>query len=317
MTGARDMAVVVVNWNGREDLLRCLASLRAQTEQGFEVVVVDNGSSDGSGAAVRNVFPEARLIEAGDNLGFAEGCNRGLDVTSAHWIATLNNDAEAAPDWIASLATVVRGGGPDLGMVQSRIVFRQRPDRTNSTGVLVYEDGMFVDRDFDVLLRPGDAVEEIFCPSAGAALYRRAMLEQARLASGVFDRTFFMFFEDVDLGWRCRLAGWRALYAPHAVVHHAFHASAGRRGAGFVRLHCERNRVRTLLKNASARLVARSLPRLCRGAWFSLGARGRHALGDYAAAVRDGLAQRDAVSRLCKISRREVERRWVRRRSPG
>src|SRR5713101_5004470 len=122
-----------------------------------------------------------------------------------------------------------RRGGNRVGMLQSRIVFKQRPDQTNSTGVLLFRNGTIVDRAYEKSVRADESVEEIFCVSAGAALYRRAMLEDIRLASGFFDRTFFMYFEDVDLGWRGRLAGWSAVYVPSARVLHAFQGSSSRR----------------------------------------------------------------------------------------
>jgi hypothetical protein len=305
------MAVVVVNWNARDDLLRCLRSLAAQSDAALETIVVDNGSSDDSCEAVRREFPEIHLIATGENLGFAEGCNRGLAAAGSDWVATLNNDAEADRRWIEVLRRAAREAAPDVGMIQSRILFRQRPEITNSTGVAIHKNGVFVDRDFE---RPAAATargEEIFCPSAGAALYRRRMLCEARLPSGFFDRTFFMYFEDVDLGWRCRLAGWRALYSPDAIVLHDFHGSSRRVAGDFVHWHCGRNRIRTLLKNASWRYVARALPYVAGDFARSLHGRGGEAVLGYARAVRDGLGQRAAVTRLAQRRRREIELRWV------
>src|SRR5579862_1453977 len=97
------LSVVVVNWNSRDDLDACLRSVAAQTHADVEIIVVDNGSDDGSGAMVRERFPGTILIEAGRNLGFAEGCNRGIRASSGEWIALLNNDAVADADWAASL----------------------------------------------------------------------------------------------------------------------------------------------------------------------------------------------------------------------
>src|SRR4051794_19685469 len=106
--GPNGISVVIVNWNSKDDLLECLESLRAQTDQDFEAIVVDNGSADGSCEAVRSGYPEARLVEAGANLGFAEGCNRGIEVARGAWIATLNNDAIADPRWIEILRAAAK-----------------------------------------------------------------------------------------------------------------------------------------------------------------------------------------------------------------
>jgi GT2 family glycosyltransferase len=305
------VSVVVVNWNSRDDLAACLASLDGQTDRDFECVVVDNGSTDGSVAMVRDRWPEVRLVDAGENLGFAEGCNRGIAVARGAWIATLNNDAEAEPRWIERLRAAAASGGPRLGMVQSKILFKQHPELTNSTGVLLFEDGLAEDRGYKMPAELSNTPDEVFCASAGAALYRRSMLEELRLPTGIFDRTFFMYFEDVDLGWRARLAGWSAVYAPDAAVRHAMHGSAGRHGSKFVELQCRKNRVRMVLKNGSGGMVLAGL----RGVLFDLGwsvfHEGAGAVGDWVSAVGDGLRQRRIVELRSAVRRREVEGTWI------
>ena len=139
-------------------------------------------------------------------------------------------------------------------------------------------------------------------PPPARCLYRRAMLEEVRLPSGILDRNYFMYFEDLDLGWRCRLAGWDAFYVPTAVVYHTVHASSKRHGAKFVQRHCKRNRIRTLLKNGSVPFLVRSFPKtiLDVGAlvmWDGLGA-----LLEIVNAVQDSVPQRVAVAR-CRSAR--------------
>jgi hypothetical protein len=302
---------VIVNWNARGDLAECLQSLREQTDDEFEVVVVDNGSTDGSVKLVRQRFPGAVLVEAGENLGFAEGCNRGLAASSGAWIALLNNDAVADRYWIEQLRATARAATPRLGMIQSRILFKHRPERTNSTGVLLFRNANIVDRDFDRPRRDQDEATEVFCVSAGAALYRRQMLEEMRLPTGVFDRTFFMYYEDVDLGWRCRLAGWRALYQPAATVRHRFQGSASRHQRHFVRLQCDRNRLRALLKNGSLPFLLCCLPRVGKDVAWAAYIDGPRALAQFARALTDGVRQRAAVDRVVTTPRRVIERRWV------
>jgi GT2 family glycosyltransferase len=253
------------------------------------------------------------VVDAGANLGFAEGVNRGIEVASGAWIATLNNDAAAHPDWIAEQRRAVREGGPRLGMIQSRIVFRHAPDRVNSSGVLISPNGEFHDRDFDLPVDGSAGGGDVFCVSAGAALYRREMLDALRLPTGVFDRSFFMYYEDVDLGWRARLAGWDAVYVPTAIVEHAFHGSASRRGDNFVFGHCRRNRVRTIIKNGSLRLMLRGLPKLVSHIYSDVRAEGPSALPAYVRAVIDAVPQRRVVARLAVEDRRAVELRWATR----
>lgn len=306
------IAVLLVNWNGCADLRGCLESLAAQSDRDFAIVVVDNGSTDGSLQMLRTEFPGVRLLAAGQNLGFAEGCNRGLALCDASWIFCLNNDTRVEPDAISALRQAARTAPPRLGMLQARIVFLDRPHLTNSTGVLVRTDGTFIDRDFAAPVREGDVQEPIFCASAGAALYRRAMLDELTLPSGTFDRSYFMYYEDVDLGWRARLAGWEAAYVPAARVHHRFQASSRRQKRAFVASHAHPNKVRTLLKNASLGCLGRALPTLIwRDVLPLFRHRGAAALPALSRALFDGLSQRRQVGRLARTSRQDLEASWL------
>ena len=305
------ITVVIVHWNARAELADCLRSLERQTDRDFDTILVDNGSTDGSIEMLGRDFPWVRTILAGENLGFAEGANRGIEASRRAWIATLNNDTVVDPRWIETLRSAAREAHDRLGMLQSRVVLADHPDRTNSTAVLLYADGSAEDRDFDVPLRPDDRPQEVFCPTAGAALYRRRMLDEVRLGSGVFDRRFFMYFEDVDLGWRCRLAGWSALYVPDAIVRHRFQASSRRHPGRFIGMHLKRNRLRMLLKNGSWWFIARTLPRTLFDLCEAIVWQGPRVVGQFVRAARDGLDERSAVLRIQRVERRDVERRWV------
>jgi GT2 family glycosyltransferase len=309
------ISVIVVNWNSRVELAACLNSLRAQTFDGFETIVVDNGSTDGSIEMVGRDFPEASLVATGTNLGFAEGVNRGLVVSSGSWIATLNNDATADPRWLEKLRMAAQAGRPDLGMLQSHIILSGAEKRINSTGLILFKNGTVMDRGFD---SPDDHArwsEDIFCPTAGAALYKRSMLEEVRLGSGVFDKSFFMYFEDADLGWRCRLAGWSARYVPDAIVCHQFQGSANRHGSLFVARQTKRNRVLALIKNGSFPFMMRGLWRTMGDALWIAFRSGANALFDLISSIGGAFAQRQVVTRLARRSRRQVELEWVERRS--
>ena len=126
------LSVIVVNWNLQEELAACLDSLRLQSHPELEVIVVDNGSHDGSAALVQNSYPECTLVAESENLGFAEGCNRGIAVATGDWIAMLNNDAVADPTWAAELMKAAETGADRVGMLQSLMLFKQRPDTTTS-----------------------------------------------------------------------------------------------------------------------------------------------------------------------------------------
>lgn len=305
-----ELSVVVVNWNHVAELLPCLRSLYDAGAEEQQVIVVDNGSVDGSVAAVRREFPAAELIETGANLGFAEGVNRGIEAARGTWVFTLNNDAVIHREGLAILGRAAREARPEVGMLQPTMLFKSRPHHVNSTGIRPLKGGFAADRDYGTLERSRSDVVEIFSCTAGAGVYRRSMLDAVRLESGWFDRTFFMYFEDLDLGWRCRLAGWRALHLPTAKVLHRYHGSSERHGSDWPWRMAKRNRVRTILKNGSARLVASSVPATLRHVAQAL-LRERAFEARMSDAFRDGLRQRPEVDALVKVPRIEVERRWI------
>lgn len=305
------ISVVVVNWNSKDDLGRCLDSIRLQRFSPLETIVVDNGSSDGSVDMIEDEYPEVRLVKTGENLGFAEGMNRGIEAARGDWIASLNNDAVADPGWLEALAGAVSAGPSELGMLQSRMVFLGDPGRLNSTGVEISVGGGFRDRQFHALVASDSGSCEVFCPCAGAALYRRGMLEEIRLPTGYFDRSFFMYYEDVDLGWRARLAGWCCRYVAESVVHHAFHGSSSRREGDFVSNHLKTNRLRCLLKNGSAEFLVLAAPRVAWEAALLLRAKGWQGARELARAARDGATARSTVTAVARVERRSVERSWA------
>lgn len=214
------VSVVVVNWNGRRWLEQCLPTLAAQTFHDFEIIIVDNGSTDGSIAWLAEQWPDARLIALPENAGFAAGNNAGIRAARGRYIVTLNNDTRAAPDWLAALLRAA--DKPGVGMVASRMVQWQQPERLDSAGIEVDWAGMAWNRGWGEPAENAMAPAWVFGPSAGAALYRRDMLD----AIGLFDEAFFAFYEDVDLAWRAQRAGWRCRYAPDALVYHWHSATA-------------------------------------------------------------------------------------------
>lgn len=218
------VSVIIVNWNGLEHLETCLDSLKKQVFRDFEVVLVDNGSRDGSVGFLRERYPWVRLVELEENVGFAGGNNCGLDNASGEYVVTLNNDTRVEAGWLARLVEVA-DAHPAAGMVGCRIVSFHDPDRIDSLGMRICRDGM--SRGAHRLgkwssLHLG-AVSDILFPSACAALYKRAMIEEI----GFFDEDFFAYCEDTDLGLRGRLAGWEAVLASEAVVYHKYSETGG------------------------------------------------------------------------------------------
>jgi len=306
------LSVVVVNWNLRGQLHACLTSLARQSLRDLEVIVVDNGSTDGSAAMVRAEFPDVVVVPQPDNLGFAEGANRGIAASRGAWVATLNNDAVAEPDWAKALADAAEGAEPTCGMLQSLLLYSRRPGTINSTGIRVTARGYGRDRDEGRSAREPVA-EDVFCPTAGAAAYRRVMLEAIRLPSGYFDRNHFLYYEDLDLGWRARLAGWTARYVPGSIVRHHWHASTDRIEPARLHEIAEINRLRTLVKNASLPFLVRTAPGSARSMAGLVRRGGRETLRRLGAALWESATARRWVSAMSVVGRTEIERAWVRR----
>ena len=242
------ISAIVVNVDRREHLAAFLASLEraldaAQAES--ELIVVDNGSTDGSDELVRRRFPDAVLKALAVNRGFAGGVVEGLRGARGEWILLVNNDATLEPDAVAELLAVARER--DVGSVAAQMRFAGPAPVLNSAGLDIDRLGVAYDRLLGHPLSSSDTEPvEVFGASAGAALYRRAMLDQV----GGFDESFFAFLEDADVAWRARMYGWRSLYAPGAVAHH-HHSVTARHGSAFKHHLVGRNRVRLLAKNAT------------------------------------------------------------------
>lgn len=218
--------VVVLNWNGRGYVADCLRSLLDQTYEDLGIVVVDNGSTDGSADFIRAQFSEVNLLPLPENLHFARGMNVGFESVlrdpGCRNVIALNNDTRVDPEFVAELLRAA--DGERIAMVAAKMLFLDHPKVLNSTGLLIGRDGSSRDRGWS---EPDDGRYDgrvdIFGPSAGAALYRREALDRV----GLFDGDFVAYYEDVDLAWRIRLAGWGARFAPRSVVYHMYSKSGG------------------------------------------------------------------------------------------
>ena len=241
----RSVAVAIPCWNGRRWLDGCIESVHAQSRPPDELIVVDNGSSDGSPAHVRLGHPGVRVIELGRNTGFAGAANAGLRATHADAVALVNTDVRLEPDWLERTCAALERE-PGAASVATKMLDLGDPSLVYDAGDVLRRDGACEQRgrfrrDDGRFDRPG----EVFGACAGAALYRRS----AVVAAGAFDERFFLYLEDADLALRLRLAGWTCVYEPAV----ALHAGEGSGGPPERPVHAwaERN---TLL------LVARSFP---------------------------------------------------------
>jgi len=260
---ADSVAVIIVNHNGGDCLARCLSCLAAQRQLPTRIVVIDNASEDGSVAAARHLAEQddrlASRIEfhgAGENLGFAAANNRAVAMCNTEFVALLNPDAFPEPGWLAALVAAARQH-PEAAAFGSRQMLDGTDDLLDGIGDVYHVSGLSWRAGHGCRLTAADLQDrEIFSPCAAAALYRRAAFNEV----GGFDEDFFCYFEDVDLGFRLRLAGYEARYVSTAVVSHVGEASTRAQDNDFAVFHGHRNLVWCFVKNMPGIIFFASLP---------------------------------------------------------
>lgn len=247
------IAVVIANWNGKEMLEQTLHALERQTVQPDRVIVVDNGSTDGSVEMIKKKFEFVQVIALDNNTGYAYPNNLGIQEAladaSIQYIITLNNDTVADAHYIEEMRTCAQRH-PEAASIQPKVINFYDPKRIDAVGILVYPDMSAMNKgqgqeDHGQY----DTEQEIFAPSASAALYTRTGLERVVLpGNNYFDSDYFAYYEDVDLAWRLRLAGFSSWYTPNAVVRH-MHSATGKSHSPFKAFHIHRNHYYNMIKN--------------------------------------------------------------------
>lgn len=267
------VTVVVPNWNGRKDLPSCLDSLLSQTLKP-RIVVVENGSVDGSLEVLYNKYPSVEVIVHKKNKGFAGGVNAGIRKAVSDgddFVALFNNDAVADNRWLELL---VKGldSNPKAGIATCKFM-DSKGKRLDSTGDMYTIWGLAYPRGRgEPVSDKYDKSTDIFAASGGASLYRITMLNEI----GLFDEDFFAYYEDVDLSFRAQLYGWKVVYVPDAVAYHKLGATSSKI-KGFTTYHALKNQPWLLIKNVPAPLLSKIVPRFCLAYFggFLLGAIGR------------------------------------------
>jgi GT2 family glycosyltransferase len=247
------ISVVIPNWNGARFLPTCLDSLRKQTQPSDDVIVVDNGSQDGSLELLRERYPEVRVISWPDNQGFAVAVNAGIRAASGDAVALLNNDTECDPAWLSELNRAAEEH-PEAGFFASKLLLFDRRTVIHTAGDFFGTNGLPGNRgvwgedhgQFDEMV-------DIFSACAGAALYRKAMLDEI----GLFDESLGSYCEDVDLSFRAQLAGYRCRFVPTARVYHRISATGGGPLSSY---YTGRNFLLVLAKNMPGPLLRRHAP---------------------------------------------------------
>jgi GT2 family glycosyltransferase len=291
-------SVVIVSWNSAAYLPRCLDSLSAQTDHDFEVVLIDNGSTDGSLDEVCTRWPGLILHvkQLGQNWGFAAANNLGVNLANGEWIALLNSDAFPEPDWLKNLLQAAKQANA--------------PHLMDGAGDALHISGLAWRRYASwPAAQFGSEPEEVFSACAAAALYSR----RAFLQVGGFDEDFFSYHEDIDLGFRMRLQGFRCLYVPEAVVYHIGSATLGAQ-SDFALYHWQRNYIWSFFQNMPLALMWEALPAHLMTNFiyqinYTLRGRGVILLKAKMDAIRglsSTLRKRRMIQKTCKVSRKDL-----------
>ncbi|MDA8186643.1 MAG: glycosyltransferase family 2 protein [Dehalococcoidales bacterium] len=261
------VSVIIPNFNGSRLLPTCLDSLRAQTLHDFEVIVVDNASTDDSLAIIEGHYPQVKLVRLDTNRVFAGAVNEGIRQAAGEIIATLNNDTEIDPRWLEELCLALQRH-PEASSAASKMMLFDRRNVINSTGDFYGTDGIPGNRGiWEEDHGQYDQEAFIFGPCAGAAAYRRSLFDDI----GLFDEDLVAYCEDVDLNLRAQLGGHRCVFVPTAIVYHRLSATGGGPLASY---YCGRNFVNVIVKNVPGSLLRKYWPRIAaaqlRYTWQSL-----------------------------------------------
>ncbi len=249
------ISVIIVTWNSKKDLPLCLAALSAQTNKDFEIMVLDNGSTDESCLGLEDKYSDLPLTikELNKNLGFAIANNIGARLARGKWLALLNADAFPEPDWLDRLIEAAEAH-PNV-FFASRQIQANSPAYLDGEGDSYHVSGLAWRKNYATPVYSQSEPQEVFSPCGAAALYPR----QAFLDAGGFDEDFFSYHEDVDLGFRLRLRGLSCMLVPQAIVHHVGSASTGKK-SDFSVYYGHRNLVWTYFKDMPSLLFWLYLP---------------------------------------------------------
>jgi GT2 family glycosyltransferase len=247
------VSVILVNYNGGEQVLECLHSLELCGQDGSEIIVVDNASVDGSPASINMMFPDVRLLQSTTNLGYGGGNNLGACYSQGRYIAFLNPDILVQRGWLDALRRALDADST-AGLATARILLKDRPDTINTCGIDVHISGLSMCRGMGHPRQAFNTQCEVTAVSGAAFMIRRDLFFQL----GGFDSRYFLYMEDIDLSLRARLAGWRILFVPNAMVYHDYKLCFG----PLKIYYQERNRYFMLIRIYQYRTLAVLLPTL-------------------------------------------------------
>lgn len=262
-TSSIDTTVIIPNWNGEKWLPGCLNGLEKQVNKAFITMIVDNGSQDGSIDFVQKKYPWVHIISLPRNKGFAAAVNTGITECLTPYVILLNNDTIPDPNWFGSLHAYIVSSPPEVASVSSCMVTMDNPSFIDDAGDSLSWYGSAKKRGYNDPIKNFSVRTEVFSACAGAALYKTAALLQA----GLFDEKYVSYLEDIDLGLRLQLLGYKSIYLPEAVVWHKGHGSSIQKETYVT--YMTRNRVLLFLKNIPLSLLLIKSPLIAAGqVWY-------------------------------------------------
>lgn len=304
------VTILILNWNDCQETIKCLESLQKVTYHNYQIVVIDNGSIDDSVEKIKDKFPDVTLIENKKNLGFAGGNNVGIKYalkSGADYVLLLNNDTVVEPEFLEELIKVGEGDA-NVGVVQCKILRENDHTIIDSVGQIFFpvrgakdiESGSLDEGKFD-------KIKEIFGACAAAALFKNKIFKEV----GMFEEDFFCIFEDVDLSWRIRLAGYRVLLVPKSVVYHKRGMSG--RSTPQSRYYANRNQLYLVIKYYPLVLILKfflfHLYRLIRTIYYSV--KTGHSLNILVKGIHRSMEKRKFIQANPAIN--DLWKRWIKK----
>jgi GT2 family glycosyltransferase len=288
------ISIIIPNFNGKQFLRECLNSIKKQNFSLYEVIIIDNGSTDGSVEYLNENYPEFALIQNQDNLGFATAVNQGIKISNAEYVFLLNNDTELEDDCLSNLLNCIQDD-ETLFAVSSKMIQNQDRDLIDDAGdeytILGFTKKVGNNRSSEQYQNK----REIFSACAGAALYRRSIFD----IIGYFDENFFAYMEDVDISYRARIYGFKSVYCPEAIVYHYVSATSRSKYNTFKIRLAARNNVYVPYKNMPWPQLALNLLFLILGFLIKYLVFLKKGHGnDYMAGLKDGLTSLDKIDRI-------------------
>jgi GT2 family glycosyltransferase len=250
-------SIVIPNWNGEQHLPMVLSSMEKQTFRDFDITVVDDGSTDGSVDYLRSEWPAVRVVQLPENLGFASAWARGVEESSGEYVVIINNDIEFEADWLGTLVAEM-DADPSIGFITTKILFKEDRDVVYGVGHDFYVYGWCATKGLgEKDVGQYDHRSQTSAATGAGSMFRRAALDRA----GGVDADYWMYCEDVDLGLRILLQGYRGVYLPRPVGYHVGGATMGE-FLDTQRFHLWRNQLITLAKDVPAGTLWRALPKV-------------------------------------------------------